>query len=110
MKKISLLLVLGILAIQSISCQKRKYLDEWFNNGDTNGDHKISLQEAIYLLPKLEKKLGQDASKLNEEVNKYFNTIDTNQDGSIDFNEFKEVAMKKLKEYIQNKKQNMKFD
>lgn len=87
----------------------REFMREWFDVADKNGDNKISFKEAQAILPTLEetlKELKDDSQKLIS----YFNSVDKNKDGYIDFEEFKVVCLDKVKKVFEKRKRHAKED
>ena len=66
-------------------------LGELFSSVDQNADSKISVNEAESVVLKLNSRLGRQFSK--EDAQAFFNALDSNKDGSVDFNEFKSALL-----------------
>ncbi len=63
-----------------------------FQNVDTSGDHKITLDEFKNALPKM-KEWGVEIKENEAETE--FKNIDTNEEGTISFDEFCNFAIQK---------------
>lgn len=87
----------------------RAFAKEWFKKGDTNNDDELSLKEAKLFLPKIEKKLKKEGLA-EEEFRKYFDLVDTNSDGIIQFHEFKKAVSKKMSELMERSKRSQEFN
>ena len=72
----------------------RQYFEYWvmFEKVDKSGDHKISLEEFKKAIPQM-KNWGVEVKE--SEAESVFNSIDTNKEGSISFDEFCSFAIKK---------------
>ena len=72
----------------------RQYFEYWvmFQNVDTSGDHKITLDEFKNALPKM-KEWGVEIKENEAETE--FKNIDTNEEGTISFDEFCSFAIQK---------------
>ena len=60
---------------------------ELFTGFDQNGDSTISIAEAETQVSKIMSRLGRDYSK--EDADSFFNSLDSNKSGSVNFDEFK---------------------
>lgn len=85
---------------------KKKYLNKWFDQFDSNHDGSINFDEANELLPKIEKKLKQSEENLSNHLLNYFKMVDTNSDGLISLEEFSAIVKKKLSEFLKKKNEN----
>lgn len=83
---------------------ERINLKDAFASVDENKDGTLTFSESLKLLPKIEKSLKQAFSG-TAELRKYFNEVDTNQDGFVDQEEFKVAVREKLAKLLaKNKK------
>ena len=78
----------------SIATAINAILVELFQSVDSNSNGRISRSEAETLLIRLNSRLGRRYGE--EEANIFFNALDTNNDGLIDFNEFRGALIKQF--------------
>jgi len=67
-------------------------LSELFKNIDQDSNAKLSVNEAESVVSKINQRLGRNYSK--EDANAFFNALDSNRDGQVDFAEFKAALIK----------------
>lgn len=72
-------------------------LQEIFSSVDADDNGKLSFEESLNLLPKIEKRLKATISDEDKsDAKKYFDSVDSNSDGSISRSEFKTAVREKL--------------